>query len=136
MCHVLLMLSTRELPLVELTESIWLGVEVLPPSYEPLLRRVPAMPFAYYLSSHEGCGCGFHSDEAQAENAEYNQQSLRALASYLRAQLEQPGTEIALYDTWEGSTTEGPRDNIHVTTAEIARAADPIPEDTYAVVTH
>lgn len=136
MCHVILLFSNRELPLVDLAGEVWLGIEPLPLRCQSDRAHFPDMPFAYCALSHEGCGCGFYSDPRYPDDDEdYDRESRRALSVYLAAQYarEGSGLRVGLFGTWEGD--EGPPEQrIDVSVADIALLSEPVPQRGYALV--
>jgi hypothetical protein len=135
MCHALMLFASHPLPLVRLDSAVWLGVSPLPSSYDPHRAHAPAAFHAYYVSSHGGCSCGFHSsEEFLGDERSYEDESRRALAEYLREQLErQPEVSLLLFDTWEGDFSP-PDGRVTLNVSAVAKAADPVPERTLAVI--
>jgi hypothetical protein len=88
----------------------------------------------YYVASHSGCSCGFHSADVLGDDEQYNDQSRRALAGYLsRLQLDSE-MEIALYDCWEGDEALEIRHHARASPNDLAQSPDPVPERTFVAV--
>jgi hypothetical protein len=90
--------------------------------------------FVYFLNSHEFCGCGFHSAEWPEPDTEYDQESRKHLAAYLRGALSDPAVELALYDCWEGDELEPVESRGEATAEQIEQLADPVPERAFVRV--
>jgi hypothetical protein len=117
--------------LVSQRDVVWFGVEELAPRHEPIRLHFPEGWYVYYLNSHEGCGCGFHSDERFLdEDVSYEQESRRCLGEYLRQALLNPSVTLALYDCGEGGEREPVRSHGEATPEAIASGLEPVPEGT------
>jgi hypothetical protein len=123
------------MPLVSLDDATWFGVQALPERHAPIRRHFPDGWHVYYLNSHEGCGCGFHSDERfPDDDAEYDRESRRRLAEYLRQALRDSPIALALYDCWEGAELEPVRQRSEATPEDIESRLDPVPEGTLVLI--
>jgi hypothetical protein len=72
------------------------------------VRSQLALPFVYYVGSHEGCGCGFNRDSvADADPAQLaeTRKTLAALGDYLQAAVAAVGP-LELYTCWNGDESE------------------------------
>jgi len=131
MCHALFLGSSRPMPLVSYRDTVWFGVEELAERHEAIRLHFPVGWQVYFLNSHEGCGCGFHSDAQFADdNAGYDQESRRCLAAYVELALQAPGLELALYDCWEGAEAAPIQARAEASPAELEASLDPVPEGT------
>jgi len=134
MCHALFLGASRPLPLLSLDDAVWLSVEELPARHEPVRRHFPDGWSVYFVGSHGGCGCGFHSDPDFPDPDDgYDAMSRRALAAYLRAALD-GATELALYDRWEGDQGEPPLERRQATPEELAELPSPVPEGAWCQI--
>jgi hypothetical protein len=135
MCHALFLGSNKPLPLLCVSDGVWLGVEELAARHQPIRAHFPAGWHVYYLASHEGCGCVLHSDPAFADADDtYDRESRGSLADYLRRALADPAVALALYDCWEGDEDAPVLVRTAATPDELAARPDPVPERTWVTV--
>ena len=106
MCVVVYIAADHPLPLIPWDEnSPTFHVSELT-EREVVVRRHFGKPYAYYVGSHEGCGCGFQygwypdlevNDETRVACVE----SRRRLVMYLERALERSAA-VELYTCWDG----------------------------------
>ena len=135
MCHALFLGGSKPLPLVSLAEAVWFGITPLSGRDAPVRRNFPADWHVYYVQSHDGCGCGFHTDEVfPDEDHSYDAQSRRCLAEYLTAVMQEADLALALYDCWEGDQDQPATAHRLATPERIAAELDPVPELTLVTI--
>lgn len=134
MCHATFLAASRPAPLVDLRQDVWLGIKTLDARHTAVAAHFPADWFVYYVASHSGCSCGFHSADVLSDDEPYNDQSRQALAAYLsRLQLD-TDRDIALYDCWEGDEGLEVQHHARASPAQLAQLPDPVPERTLVAV--
>ncbi len=129
MCHALFLGSSKALPLVSFKKGAAFGIEDLAARHESIRRHFPSGWNVYFLNSHEGCGCGFHSDPAfadQDDELEKSRESRRCLGEYLSETLTDPNVSLALFDCWEGDEEVSIEHRARSTPQEISASYDPV----------
>ena len=75
------------------------------------VRRHFTKPCAYYIGSHEGCGCGFQYGEYEGFEDEADlpqkRESRRRLAEFLAVALQHQ-TQVELFACWDGDEGQEP----------------------------
>ena len=134
MCWALYLASDTELPLVPWVESAH-GFCTLPLSdYEICVTSQFSLPNALYLGSHQGCGCGFMSDDSDGvEESMLRRKTMACLADYLNAAL-QKGGRLEMYFCWEGDQGSQPVGRKHLTVSAFKGSEFPLGEKEFAVV--
>ena len=74
------------------------------------VRRHFSKPYAYYVGSHEGCGCGFQVGQYDASNVDAETlaaglSSRRRLVEFLAVALQHQQT-VELFACWDGDQGE------------------------------
>lgn len=134
MCHATFLAASRPAPLVDLRQDVWLGIKTLDARHTAVATHFPADWFVYYVASHSGCSCGFHSTDVLSDDEPYNDQSRRALAAYLSRLLLDTDVHIALYNCWEGDEGLEVQHHARASPDQLAQLPDPVPERTLVAV--
>ena len=140
MCHALYLGADRPLaPLLPTTPPTF-SVEPLDEAHAAVRDKFPCGWTVYFVGSHTGCSCGFHSPGAADDGEGFEDEALAGeaaarlrLAEYVAGALG-TGARVALYDCWDGDEADPPLCATSATVAALARARDPVPEGTLVTV--
>jgi hypothetical protein len=116
MCLAVYISSDQKLPIkMHNHENINL-FSALSSKDEPVLKHF-SKPHTYYLSSYEGCGCGFILKDKDPGHLEAGRESYQKLANFLESHLS-PG-QVEIFSCWEGSQAEEPTDRAEISLATL-----------------
>ena len=108
MCWALYLASDIELPWIPWNENDH-GFFTMPLSeYELGVAAQFSLPHMVYLGSHQGCGCGFFTEDSEdSEEVAQKDETMRRLVGYLHALLAQ-GAHLEMFLCWEGDQDAAP----------------------------
>jgi len=102
MCWALYLASDFELPQIPWNKGAPSFCSVPLADYERCVAVQFSLQHVIYLGSHQGCGCGFMSDESDgSEEAVLRAKTMSSLVGYLNDLLAK-GAKLEMFLCWEG----------------------------------
>lgn len=134
MCWALYLASDVELPQVPWNENDRSFCTVPLADYERSVAAQFSLKHVIYLGSHQGCGCGFMSDESDgSEEVALRAKTLSGLVGYLTSLLAN-GAHLEMFMCWEGDQSASPLARKELRISAFSGPIFPLGEKEFAVV--
>jgi hypothetical protein len=116
MCLAVYISSDKKLPISEWIKDKTLVCFSELKDIDQPVKKLFSKQNAYYVSSYEGCGCGFLLDGKEEEELKKKRESYTNLADFLQNYIKDG--EVEIFSCWEGDQDKPPTHHkeIHLNT--------------------